>query len=76
MRGLEKEGAKFRAGREPAETQAKIVQWTILPTRLAGGSSRPHQNGQTLCLTILIVYLTFIITYLHNHFFINFNSFN
>ena len=31
--GIEKEGAKFRAGQEPAETQAKIVQWTILLTR-------------------------------------------
>jgi len=32
--GIEKEGAKFRAGLEPAETQAKIVQWTILLTRV------------------------------------------
>ena len=43
MKGLEKEGAKFRAGLEPAETQAKIVQRTILLTRLAGGSLHPHQ---------------------------------
>ena len=32
--GIEKEGAKFRTGLEPVETQAKIVQWTILLTRV------------------------------------------
>jgi len=44
IKGLEKEAAKFRAGQLPAETKAKIVQWTILPTRLAGGSLHPHKK--------------------------------
>ena len=43
-RGLEKEVAKFRAGLEPAETKAKKVQWTFLPTRSAEGSSHPHHK--------------------------------
>jgi len=31
--GIEKEGAKFRAGLGPAEMKAKDVQWTSFPTR-------------------------------------------
>ena len=34
--GLEKEGAKFRAGQEPAETQVNNVQWTLFLTRPKG----------------------------------------
>lgn len=47
MPDIEKKVAKFRAGLEPAETNAKIVQWTIFPTRL-DDSGHLHQEYQVL----------------------------
>ena len=41
-KGIEKEGAKFRAGQEPAETQVKTVQWTVFLTRLEEDSRREY----------------------------------
>ena len=52
--GIEKEGAKFRAGLVPAETHAKIVLWTIFLTRvrvapLPAPSSKQAFKGLLFC---------------------------
>ena len=44
-----KGGCQVSTGQEPVETQAKIVQWTIFPTRLADSTSSHHKAQQKLC---------------------------
>ena len=51
--GIEKEVAKFRVGLGPTETKAKIVQWTIFPTRLDAFHLKPpkrHSKAVPKCI--------------------------